>query len=109
MFHRVGKGWERTVRVFARLALGLAFLSAVADRFAFFGPPGTTGTAWGDFHHFVIYTAQVNAFLPAACAPFLAVAATTLELALGFMLIFGLYRRIASVASAVLLSPLPSP
>jgi hypothetical protein len=47
-----------------RWALGATLLSAVADRFGLWGPPGGTDVSWGDWAHFVAYTAKVNSFLP---------------------------------------------
>jgi hypothetical protein len=47
-----------------RWALGATLLSAVADRFGLWGPPGGTNVSWGDWAHFVAYTAKVNSFLP---------------------------------------------
>ncbi len=44
--------------VFLRLALGLSFLSAVADRFGWWGPFGHPNVAWGSFARFVAYTAR---------------------------------------------------
>src|SRR5204863_8325968 len=34
-----------------RIAIALAFLSAVADRFGLWGPPGKQGVSWGDLAH----------------------------------------------------------
>ena len=48
-----------------RWALGVTLLSAVADRFGLWGPPGAVNIR----PRFVAYTAKVNSFLPAApCA-----------------------------------------
>jgi len=48
------------VRLFARFALGASFLSAVADRFGFWGPYGAKNVSLRDFHHFVEYTGAVT-------------------------------------------------
>jgi hypothetical protein len=64
---------------FARLSLGAAFLSGIASRFGLWGKD----VGYGDFDHFVQYTAEVNAFMPALTIPFLAWAATVAELVLG--------------------------
>jgi putative oxidoreductase len=93
-------GWERLVILYARIALGCAFLSAVADRFGLWGRYG----GWGNFANFTRYTAQVNSFLPAFMIPFLAWAATAAETALGILLILGLWLRWVSLASAILLA-----
>ena len=95
--------FQRLMPLFLRLALGVAFLSAVADRFGLSGPPGARNVAWGDFVHFTQYTAKLNPWAPAALVPVLAWAATAAELVLGVALIAGLYTREAAFASAVLL------
>jgi len=58
------------------ILIGLNFGLAVGDRFGLLGHHGSPGVSWGDFGHFVAYTRQVNSFLPASFAPFLAVAAS---------------------------------
>jgi uncharacterized membrane protein YphA (DoxX/SURF4 family) len=93
-------GLERLGPVYARLALGAAFLSAVASRFGIWdGEPGLSR-----FPGFIQYTAEVNAFMPAAVIPFLAWAATVAETSLGVALIAGLRLRWVAVASAALLA-----
>lgn len=91
--------FERLGMLYARIALGAAFLSAVADRFGLWGKYG----GWGNFAAFTKYTAQVNSFLPASTIPFLAWAATVAETALGVALIAGLWIRWTAVGAAVLL------
>ncbi len=82
-----------------RLALGAAFLSAVASRFGLWqGHPGL-----GRFGGFIDYTAEVNAFLPRAFAPCLAWAATAAETSLGLALVTGFRLREAALGSALLL------
>ncbi len=73
-------GLRRWIPVFLRLALGTAFLSAVADRFGIYGPYGTAGVAWGDFGHFTAYAAKINTWAPAALVPLLAWTATVAEI-----------------------------
>ena len=83
----------------ARLALGAAFLSAVASRFGLWqGHPGL-----GRFGGFIEYTAEVNAFLPRAFAPFLAWASTAAETTLGLALVAGYRLRETALGSALLL------
>lgn len=89
--------------LFLRLALGTSFLSAVADRFGFWGAHGAPGVAWGDFAHFTAYTAKLNWFVPAAWVPILAWAATIAEIVLGLALLAGFFTRAAAFASGVLL------
>ena len=93
---------NRAAPLLLRLALGVTLLSAVADRFGIWGPPGAATVAWGDWTHFVAYTAKVNSFLPGALAPALAIIATAAEALLGIALILGIFRRPVAFASAVL-------
>lgn len=85
---------------YARAALGVSFLSAVADRFGLWGKY----SSWGNFANFEQYTAKVNSFMPAFSIPFLAWASTTAEIALGVALIAGIWPRWVSFCSAVLLA-----
>jgi putative oxidoreductase len=90
---------ERLAILYARIALGAAFLSAVADRFGLWGKYG----GWGNFANFTKYTGEVNAFMPAFIIPFLAWAATIAELSLGLLLILGLWTRWVAFGAAALL------
>ncbi|MBU8896077.1 DoxX family membrane protein [Corallococcus sp. M34] len=93
-------GLERWAIGYARIALGVAFLSAVASRFGLW-----SGEPWSPrFERFIAYTAQVNAFAPAACIPFLAWVATLAETTLGTLLVLGLWRRHVAFASAAVLA-----
>ena len=89
--------------VFLRFALGFSFLSAVADRFGWWGAFGEPNVAWGSFVRFVAYTGQLNWFLPRATFPILAVAATCAETLLGILLVLGWRTRIAALLSGALL------
>ena len=90
---------ERWALRYARIALGAAFLSGIADRFGLWGK----NVGYGDFAHFVKYTAEVNSFMPAFTIPFLAWAATVAELVLGIALISGVWLRWVALGSALLL------
>jgi len=86
-----------------RIAIALAFLSAVADRFGLSGPPGKQGVSWGDLAHFDAYVAKLNWFLPAAVIPAVGWAATVAETLLALGLLIGWHLRWVSLASALLL------
>lgn len=90
---------ERFGILYARIALGAAFLSAVADRFGLWGK----NSAWGNFANFEKYTAQVNSFMPSSIIPFLSWIATAAELSFGIALILGLWTRWAALGAAALL------
>jgi uncharacterized membrane protein YphA (DoxX/SURF4 family) len=89
--------------VFLRLALGITFLSAVADRFGLWGAYGQPNVAWGNYARFVDYTAKLNWFLPAAMIPAVAMIATAAETLFGLSLVLGWKTRITALLSGVLL------
>ena len=96
--------WTATERsglavAFLRLALGVGFVSAVADRLGLWGPPGTSLVSWGNFHNFLDYTAKLNPWCPAACLPLLGVIVTVAEAGLGILLTLGLFTRVAGLLS----------
>lgn len=90
---------ERWVMLYARIALGAAFLSGIASRFGLWGEH----VGYGNFANFVKYTAEVNSFMPASTIPFLAWAATVAELVLGVGLVIGVGLRWVALASGLLL------
>ena len=89
--------------LFLRLALGLSFLSALADRFGLWGAFGRPNVSWGSFARFVAYTGKLNWFLPEALIPALAIIATCAEASLGLCLVIGWYTRTAALLSGILL------
>lgn len=91
---------EQLGLLFARIALGAAFLSAVASRFGIWD--GKIG--WDHFVKFTQYTAEVNSFMPVSISPYLAWAATIAELSLGFALMIGFRLRWVALGSSVLLA-----
>src|SRR2546425_1138492 len=92
--------WPRWAALYARIALGAAFLSGFADRFGFYRG---RNVGYGDFAGFMRYTAKVNSFMPPSTIPFLAWAATIAELFFGIALIVGIWRVWVALGSAVLL------
>lgn len=89
--------------LFLRLALGVSFLSAVADRFGFWGLPGSPSVSWGNWQNFLTYSNSVNSFVPHQLGEVLALAATGLEVLLGLLLILGYRVRLAALVSGILL------
>jgi uncharacterized membrane protein YphA (DoxX/SURF4 family) len=89
--------------LFFRLALGVSFLSAVADRFGWWGAFGRPNVSWGQFARFVAYTGNLNWFLPEAWIPTLAMLTTGAEALLGFCLVIGWQTRTAALVSGILL------
>jgi uncharacterized membrane protein YphA (DoxX/SURF4 family) len=89
--------------LFLRLALGLSFLSALADRFGLWGAFGRPNVSWGNFARFVAYTGKLNWFLPEAWIPALAIISTGAEALLGLCLVIGWQTRMAALLSGILL------
>jgi uncharacterized membrane protein YphA (DoxX/SURF4 family) len=96
-------GLAKFSSVFLRLALGITFLSAVADRFGLWGAYGQPNVAWGNYGRFVEYTVKLNWFLPAAIIPALAAIATVAETLFGLLLLLGWKTRVTSLLSGLLL------
>ncbi len=96
---RIGRA-EWSAFFYLRLALGVAFLSGIADRFGLYRG---RNVGYGNFAGFVQYTAKVNSFMPASTIPFLAWAATVAELAFGLALVIGIWVRWAALGSCLLL------
>ncbi|SEI53850.1 DoxX protein [Dyadobacter sp. SG02] len=90
---------DRFPQLFLRIALAVTMLSAVADRFGFWG----ANSAWGNWQNFEKYTAQLTFFLPEILSKLSAYAATTLEIALPVMLILGFKTKLAAIGTGVLL------
>ena len=88
---------------FLRLALAASFLSAVADRFGFWGPPGATNVAWGAWEPFVDYVGTLNGFAPASLYPALGWVATVAEVVIAVGLLVGWRLRWFAVAAGLLL------
>lgn len=86
-----------------RIALATAFLSAVADRFGVWGPPGGENVAWGAWTPFVDYTEVLLPFLPKGLVSLSAILATAAEVVLGLWLLTPWQSRLAAFASAALL------
>jgi uncharacterized membrane protein YphA (DoxX/SURF4 family) len=90
--------------VFLRLALGISFLSAVADRFGLWGMYGQANVSWGNYARFVDYTATLNWFVPATVIPAVAMIATAAETLFGLLLVLGWNTRIVALLSGALLT-----
>jgi uncharacterized membrane protein YphA (DoxX/SURF4 family) len=90
----------RLAVLYARLTLGGAFLSGIADRFGLYRG---RNVGYGNFQGFLDYTAKVNSFMPRSTIPFLGWAATFFEFAFGLLLVLGLWTRWVALGSAALL------
>jgi len=85
---------------YARIAIGVAFFSAVAGRFGLW----SGALEWDRFARFITRTGALNAWAPAGLVPVLAWSATTLETTFGIALILGIATRWVALGSAGLLA-----
>lgn len=95
-----GMNWEQLGILYARVAVGAAFLSAVASRFGLWDRT----LDLKHFANFIEYAAQVNSFLPRTLIPYVAVLATVCEVLFGILLMLGAWPRLVSLGSAILLA-----
>lgn len=79
-----------------RIALAAGFLSAVGSRLNLWNKHSS---GWPNF---LVYTAQVNSFLPKSFIPLVAVISTSLETGLGILLLIGFGTRYAALGAASL-------
>lgn len=86
-------------QLFLRAALAFAMLSAVADRFGFWGENST----WGNWENFENYTKQITSFLPESLSIFGAYSATILETVFALFLIIGYKIKLTAFATGILL------
>ncbi|MCE3075665.1 DoxX family protein [Chryseobacterium gwangjuense] len=86
-------------QLFLRIAISVTMLSAVADRFGFWGE----NSAWGNWANFEKYTQQFTFFLPENLGIFSAYAATFLEILFPLLLIIGFKTKIAAYGTGFLL------
>lgn len=92
------------ISLFARVAIALSFLSAVADRFGLWTPIlGNENVVWGNMDNFITYTGVLVPWTPKLILPLLAWGVTIAEVALGVLLIVGYQKRIVSLLSGLLL------
>lgn len=90
----------KLIKLFLRLAIGVGFLSAVADRFGFWSKEVS---AWGNWSNFLAYTQTLNPMVPPSFIPFIGWVSTLLEIVLGLGLIIGFKTSLMAKLSGGLL------
>jgi uncharacterized membrane protein YphA (DoxX/SURF4 family) len=86
-------------QLFLRLAIAGTMLSAVADRFGWWGKNST----WGNWENFEKYTRQITSFLPERLSVFSAYSATFFEVLFPLLLVLGFKTKIAAYGAGFLL------
>jgi thiosulfate dehydrogenase (quinone) large subunit len=92
--------FANSVKLFLRLALSASYLSAVADRFGWWGKPHSV---WGDWNSFLAYTQTINPWLPPAVIPTVGVVATGAEALFAICLLLGFKTELTAKLSGGLL------
>jgi len=91
---------KKIIKLFLRFAIGIGFLSAVADRFGLW--PAEI-SAWGNWENFLEYTALLNPFIPKMLIPTFGMMATFAELLFGVCLIIGFKTELIAKLSGYLM------
>lgn len=90
--------------LFARIAIALSFLSAVADRTGLWTSLlGQENVTWGNMENFTAYTGILVPWIPKLLLPLLAWGVTIAETILGILLLIGYQKRIVALLSGILL------
>lgn len=88
------------IKLFLRLTIAIAFLSAVADRFGMW-PKDLS--VWGNWQNFLDYTALINPWFPEAIIPAVGAVATAVEVILAVCLLIGFKTELMAKVSGILL------
>lgn len=91
---------SRILKLFLRLSLSAGFLSAVADRFGWWG---TSYSVWGNWNTFLDYTQLINPWFPIGLIPALGALVTGAEVLFAFLLLIGFKTEMIARLSGYLL------
>ncbi|MDC6390553.1 DoxX family protein [Maribacter sp. PR1] len=91
---------EKIIKVFLRVALSTAFLSAVFDRL---GSWPKEVSAWGNWENFLNYTHTLLPWIPDIFVPFVGLIATVLEVVFAICLLTGFKTELFAKLSGILL------
>lgn len=86
-------------QLFLRAAIAVSMLSAVADRFGFWGK----NSAWGNWKNFEEYTRKLTFFLPEGLSQLSAYTATFFEIVIPLLLLVGYKTKVAAYGAGLLL------
>ena len=90
----------KLIKLFLRLAISFGFLSAVADRFGWWGKEISV---WGSWDSFLQYTAVLNPWFPESMIPAIGGIATGAEIIFAVCLILGFKTELFARLSGILL------
>ncbi|SFW74195.1 hypothetical protein SAMN02927921_03868 [Sinomicrobium oceani] len=90
----------KLIKLFLRLAISFGFLSAVADRFGWWGKEISV---WGSWDSFLQYTAVLNPWFPESMIPAIGGITTGAEIVFAVCLILGFKTELFARLSGILL------
>lgn len=85
-----------------RYALGITFLTPVADRLGILGAPGTGNIEWGNWSNFIDYTTTLMPIFERSMVNVLGSMATIGELLVGICLIIGFKTKYAAIGASLI-------
>ncbi|MEA1787701.1 DoxX family protein [Arenibacter sp. GZD96] len=91
---------NKIIKIFLRVALSTAFLSAVFDRSGYW-PKEVS--AWGNWENFLNYTHTLLPWMPDIFVPFVGLVATLLEVVFAICLLIGFKTELFAKLSGILL------
>jgi thiosulfate dehydrogenase (quinone) large subunit len=91
---------QKLIKLFLRLSISASFLSAVADRFGWWG---ASVSVWGNWNSFLDYTRMINPWLPSGLIPAVGAIATAAEIIFAFFLLIGFKTELFARLSGFLL------
>ncbi len=90
----------KVIKLFLRFSVATSMLSAVADRFGFWG---ADISVWGNMETFLQYTQTILPWLPASLIPFAGWSATILEIVFGVFLLIGFKTELVAKLTGLLI------
>jgi putative oxidoreductase len=96
---------ENTFRIpqlLLRYALGITFLTPVADRLGILGAPGTGNIEWGNWNNFIDYTSTLMPIFERSMVNIMGGIATVSELLIGICLIIGFKTKYAAIGASLI-------
>jgi len=91
---------KKIIKLFLRIAIGIGFLSAVADRFGLW--PAQI-SVWGNWDNFLAYTTVLNPLIPKMLIPTFGIIATAAEILFGICLVIGFKTEMFAKLSGALM------
>lgn len=85
-----------------RCALGITFLTPVADRLGILGAPGTGNIEWGNWNNFINYTSTLMPVFERSMVNAMGGIATVAELLVGICLIIGFKTKYAALGASLI-------